>query len=31
MPNKTGKVLLIDDNDIDLKINSKVIKLSDFF
>ena len=31
MPNKTGKVLLIDDNDIDLKINSKVIKLSNFF
>lgn len=31
MPNKTGKVLLIDDNDIDLKINSKIIKLSDFF
>lgn len=31
MPNRTGKVLLIDDNDIDLKINSKVIKLSDFF
>lgn len=31
MLNKTGKVLLIDDNDIDLKINSKVIKLSDFF
>jgi CheY-like chemotaxis protein len=31
MPNKTGKVLLIDDNDIDLKINSKIIKLSGFF
>jgi len=31
MPNRTGRVLLIDDNDIDLKINSKVIKLSDFF
>lgn len=31
MPNKTGKVLLIDDNDIDLKINYKIIKLSGFF
>jgi len=31
MLNKMRKVLLIDDNDIDLKINSKVIKLSNFF
>jgi CheY-like chemotaxis protein len=31
MPNKTGKVLLIDDNDIDLKINYKIIRLSGFF
>ncbi len=31
MLNRTVRVLLIDDNDIDLKINSKVIKLSDFF
>lgn len=31
MPNKTGKVLLIDDNDIDLKINFRIIKLSNFF
>ncbi len=31
MQNKTGRVLLIDDNDIDLKINSKIINLSNFF
>lgn len=31
MVNRTGKVLLIDDNEIDLKINSKVITLSGFF
>lgn len=31
MPNKTGKVLLIDDNNIDLKINYKIIRLSGFF
>ncbi len=31
MQNRTGRVLLIDDNDIDLKINSKIIKLSSFF
>lgn len=31
MPNKNGKVLLIDDNDIDLKINYKIIRLSGFF
>lgn len=31
MPNRTEKVLLIDDNDIDLKINAKVINLSNFF
>ncbi len=31
MQNRTGRVLLIDDNEIDLKINSKIIKLSSFF
>ena len=31
MQSKTGRVLLIDDNDIDLKINSKIINLSNFF
>ena len=31
MQNRTGRVLLIDDNDIDLKINSKIIKFSSFF
>ena len=31
MQNKAGRVLLIDDNDIDLKINSKIINLSNFF
>lgn len=31
MPSRKGKVLLIDDNEIDLKINSKIINLSGFF
>ncbi len=31
MGNRAGKILLIDDNDIDLKINSKVINLSNIF
>lgn len=31
MANKLKKVLLIDDNDIDLKINTKVIILTGFF
>jgi CheY-like chemotaxis protein len=31
MPNRNGRVMLIDDNDIDLKINSKIITLSNLF
>jgi len=31
MLNKNGKVMLVDDNDIDLKINSKIITLSNLF
>ena len=31
MENRAGKILLIDDSDIDLKINSKVINLSNIF
>ncbi|WP_461790590.1 response regulator [Pedobacter sp.] len=31
MPNRTGKVLLIDDNEIDLKIHYRIINLSGFF
>lgn len=31
MENRAGKIMLIDDNEIDLKINSKVIELSNIF